>query len=91
MDGRIQHPSGRAAALRQGVPVEKLDALEEPATSPLFTPAEQAALDLAKAMTRDVHVSDAVFNRVNGALGIESQGLCELPPRAPRARSRAVA
>jgi len=106
---------GWAAALRQDVPAAKLDALEEHATSPLFTPAERAALGLAEAMTRDVHVSDAVFeearryfsdrelvelvvavametfyNRVNVALGVESQGFCELPALASRARSRAV-
>ena len=38
---------GRMMALRQGVPANKLDALAEHATSPLFTPAERAALALA--------------------------------------------
>jgi len=102
---------GRMAALRQGVPAEKLDALEEHATSPLFTPAERAALGLAEAITRDVHVADDIwaearryfsdrelielvvavametfYNRVNIALGIESQGFCELPSLAGGAR-----
>ncbi len=102
---------GRMAALRQGVPAEKLDALAEHATSPLFTAAERAALSLAEAITRDVHVADDVwdearrhfsdrelielvvavametfYNRVNSALGIESQGFCELPSLAGRAR-----
>jgi len=100
-------------ALRQGVPAEKLDALAEHATSPLFTPAERAALGLAEAITRDVHVDDNVwaearrhfsdrelielvvavametfYNRVNSALGIESQGFCELPSLAGGARQR---
>ncbi len=95
---------GRMSALRMGVPAEKLDALEDHATSPLFSPAERAALGLAEAITRDVHVADDVwdearrhfserelielvvavatetlYNRVNSALGIESQGFCELP------------
>jgi AhpD family alkylhydroperoxidase len=95
---------GRAEALRQGIPPNKLDALAEYATSPLFTPAERAALGVAEAMTRDVHVADdtwaaarghfsdrelvelvvavameTFYNRVNIALGIESQGFCELP------------
>jgi AhpD family alkylhydroperoxidase len=102
---------GRMNALRQGVPAAKLDALEEHATSPLFSPAERAALGLAEAMTRDVHVGDDVwaearrhfsdrelielviavatetfYNRVNVALGIESQGFCELPSIAGTAR-----
>lgn len=106
---------GRMAALRQGVPAEKLDALEEHVTSPLFTPAERAALGLAEAITRDVHVADDVwdearryfsdrelielvvavametfYNRVNSALGIESQGFCELPALAARPRSQAA-
>jgi len=104
---------GRMAALRQGVPAEKLDALAEHATNPLFTPAERAALGLAEAITRDVHVDDDVwaearrhfserelielvvavametfYNRVNSALGIESQGFCELPSIASTARQR---
>ncbi len=104
---------GRAVALRQGVPAEKLDALDEHATSPLFTPRERAALGLAQAITRDVHVSDPVweearrhfadrelvelvvavametfYNRVNGALGVESQGFCELPSLAVGSRNR---
>jgi AhpD family alkylhydroperoxidase len=95
---------GRAGALRAGIPAEKLDQLEEYATSPLFSPAERAALALAESITREVHVADKVwdaarayfsdrelvelvvavaietfYNRVNGALGIESQGFCELP------------
>src|SRR5260370_9926931 len=52
---------GRMAALRHGVPAEKLDALPEHATSPLFTPPERAAPSLAEATTRDVHVDDDVW------------------------------
>jgi AhpD family alkylhydroperoxidase len=53
---------GRAAAIKGGVAVEKLDALGEYAISPLFTPRERAALALAESITRDVHVSDATWD-----------------------------
>lgn len=48
---------------QRGVPAEKLAAVEEYATSPLFTPAERAALAFADAMTRQAggHVPDDVF------------------------------
>jgi alkylhydroperoxidase family enzyme len=52
---------GRSVALKSGVPVDKLDALEEYRTSPLFSPAERAALALAESITRDVHVPDEVW------------------------------
>jgi AhpD family alkylhydroperoxidase len=103
---------GRMYALRLGVPAEKLDALEQHATSPLFSPAEQAALGLAEAITRDVQIADDVwakaqeyfsdrelielvvavsmetfYNRVNSALGIESQGFCELPSLTTRSHA----
>jgi alkylhydroperoxidase family enzyme len=50
---------------RLGVPPEKIDAIPDHATSPLFTEAEKAALDYADAMTdtsRDVE--DALFRRL---------------------------
>lgn len=52
---------GRAAALRQGVPAAKLDDLDDYRASTLFGAAERAALELAESITRDVHVSDAVW------------------------------
>ena len=99
---------GRAAAIKGGVAVEKLDALDDYATSPHFTPRERAALALSESMTRDVHVPDSIweqacahfsdrellelvvavametfYNRVNGALAVESQGFCAMPMFAP--------
>ncbi len=53
---------GRAAALKDGVSADKLDHLEEYATSQLFDPRERAALDLAHAITHDIHVPDDVWD-----------------------------
>ena len=50
---------------RFGVPTEKIDALPDYATSPLYSDAEKAALEYADAMTdtrRDV--DDALFARL---------------------------
>ena len=50
---------------RHGVPTDKIDALAEHATSPLFTAAEKVALEYADAMTdtnRDV--DDELFARL---------------------------
>ena len=50
---------------RLGVPTEKIEALPDHASSPLFTEAEKAALEYADAMTdtsRDV--DDALFARL---------------------------
>jgi alkylhydroperoxidase family enzyme len=44
--------------------LEKLDALSEYATSPLFTSAERAALAYVEAVTRELHVKDAVFEEL---------------------------
>jgi alkylhydroperoxidase family enzyme len=55
---------GRAAAVLDARSLEKLDALSEYATSPLFTAAERAALAYVEAVTRDLHVKDAVFEEL---------------------------
>ena len=55
---------GRAAAVLDARSLEKLDALSEYATSPLFTAAERAALAYVEAVTRDLHVQDAVFEEL---------------------------
>jgi alkylhydroperoxidase family enzyme len=50
---------------RHGVPTDKIDALHDYATSPLFTEAEKVVLEYADAMTdtnRDV--DDALFARL---------------------------
>jgi AhpD family alkylhydroperoxidase len=52
---------GRAVAMRGSVPMEKLDALLEYKTSPLFSERERAALAYAEEATRRKRVSDATF------------------------------
>ncbi len=107
---------GRYAALRQGVDGEKLDAVDDYAVSPLFSPAERVALGYAEAVTHEgapvtddlfaelrrhfsereiVELTVAVatenlFNRVNAALGIESQGFCAVAPPRGSAAKRAA-
>ncbi len=56
---------GNKVALDMGVTVEKLVAVRDYAVSPLFSPAERAALACAEEMTRDGgHVSDATFDEL---------------------------
>lgn len=56
---------GAYMGARGGVPAEKLAAVGEYATSPVFTPAERAALAYADAMTQvGGHVPDDVFANV---------------------------
>ncbi len=53
-----------------GVPDEKILALDEHASSPLFSDAEKAALEYADCMTlSDRDVPDALFERVRGHYG----------------------
>jgi len=52
---------GRAVATYQGLTFEKIDAVHEWRTSPLFTPAERAALAYVEEATRDKRVSDETF------------------------------
>jgi alkylhydroperoxidase family enzyme len=54
-------------ALKEGVPQEKIDALEGWRESKLYAPAERAALAYTDAMTRDVKVPDDVFAAVRAA------------------------
>jgi alkylhydroperoxidase family enzyme len=51
----------RAMAMREHVPMEKLDALPDYRTSPLFSDRERAALTYAEEATRHKHVGDATF------------------------------
>jgi len=54
-----------AVSSRNGVPREKIEALEAYATSPLFTDAEKAALEYADAITDTARdVSDELFARL---------------------------
>ncbi|HEY4364330.1 MAG TPA: carboxymuconolactone decarboxylase family protein [Bryobacteraceae bacterium] len=52
---------GRAVAMREHVSMEKLNALAEYRTSPVFTERERAALAYAEEVTRHKRVSDATF------------------------------
>jgi len=51
-------------ALREGVSQAQLDALSQWAASDAFSPVQRAALALTDAMTRDVHIDDAVLAEV---------------------------
>ena len=51
-------------ALREGVTREQLAALERWEAADVFTPLQRAALRLTDAMTRDVHIDDAVLAAV---------------------------
>jgi alkylhydroperoxidase family enzyme len=55
-------------ALKEGVPQEKIDALEGWRDSELYTPGERAVLAYTDAMTREIQVSDEVFAAVRAAL-----------------------
>lgn len=52
---------GRAVAMRESVSMEKMDAVLEYKTSPLFSERERAALAYAEEATRNKKVSDATF------------------------------
>jgi len=52
----------RPVALAAGVSEAKLDALRAPHPGDAFTPLERAVLALTDAMTREVQVSDALFD-----------------------------
>ena len=52
---------GRAFAIKAGMNEAKFDALEDYATSPLFSEAERAALDYVTELTRDKSVTPETF------------------------------
>jgi alkylhydroperoxidase family enzyme len=55
----------RAVGAKQGIPLEKLDALVHYSTSNQFTARERAALEYAEAITRDDRdVTDACVGRL---------------------------
>lgn len=56
-------------ALREGLSAEQMAALPNWAEAGCFDELQQAALALADAMTRDIHVSEALISRVRGLLG----------------------
>lgn len=93
----------RAAALMAKVDLERLDALPEWRTNPLFDDRQRAALAFVEEANRNITISDETFerarkhfsgreitelvilgavenfyNRINGALQIEEDGLCAI-------------
>lgn len=58
------------------VSAERLDALPGYRTSPLFSPAERAALDYASELTEDKHVRPETFERLKEFYG--EREICEL-------------
>ena len=95
--------------MSHGATLDKLAAVDRFRGSPLYSPAERAALAFAEAVARTpTAVTDAVFSELrrhfedaeivelaatiavehfrakfNTALGVQSQGLCLLPPPPP--------
>jgi alkylhydroperoxidase family enzyme len=67
---------GRYYALKEMMTEAKLDALEQYATSPLFTDAERAALDYATELTRDKKVNPSTFARM--AKYYSERQICEI-------------
>jgi len=63
-------------ALAEGISAAKLEALREATPSPAFSELERAVLRLTDTMTRDVQVSDAVFEPLRAHF--DEQGLVEL-------------
>ena len=55
---------GRLFAIKLGMNEAKFDAMEEYATSPLYTAADRAALDYVTELTRDKQVNPATFERL---------------------------
>lgn len=55
-------------ALKEGVSPAQLDALADWEAADVFTPAQRATLALTDAMTRDVHVDEAVLDAVRAHL-----------------------
>lgn len=67
---------GRFFAIQAGMNQAKFDALEDFATSPLFTEAERAALDYVTELTRDKQVKPETFERL--ARHFSERAICEI-------------
>lgn len=63
-------------AERAGVSGAKIAAIKEERPGADFTPQERLALELADAMTREIRVSDALFDRLRGSF--DERGLVDL-------------
>ena len=64
------------SALKEGMTQGQLDALDDWAPSTLFSPMQRAVLAYTDAMTRDIHVPDAVFDAMR--VHFDEQGIVEL-------------
>jgi alkylhydroperoxidase family enzyme len=67
---------GRAFVIKAQMNEAKFDALDEYATSPLFSDAERAALDYVTELTRDKNVNPETFARL--ARYFSERAICEI-------------
>ena len=67
---------GRAIVVQESMNQAKFDALDQYATSPLFSDAERAALDYVTQLTRDKKVDPGVFARL--AKHYSERQICEI-------------
>ncbi len=63
-------------ALKEGMTQGQLDALDDWSPSSLFSPLQRAVLAYTDAMTKDIHVADAVFDAMR--VHFDEQGIVEL-------------
>jgi alkylhydroperoxidase family enzyme len=67
---------GRSFVIKARMNEAKFDAMEDYATSPLFSEAERAALDYVTELTRDKRVNPATFERL--AKHFSERAICEI-------------
>jgi alkylhydroperoxidase family enzyme len=67
---------GRSFTIKASMNQAKFDALEEYATSPLFSEAERAALDYVTELTRDKTINPETFARMRGHYS--ERAICEI-------------
>ena len=67
---------GRAFAIKSGMDEAKFDAINDYATSPLFSEAERAMLDYVTELTRDKQVNPETFARL--ARHYSERAICEI-------------
>lgn len=67
---------GRYFAIKAGMNQAKFDAMENYATSPLFSEADRAALDYVTELTRDKKVNPATFARL--AQHFSERAICDI-------------
>jgi alkylhydroperoxidase family enzyme len=67
---------GRFFTIKAKMNQAKFDAMEEYATSPLFSEAERAALDYVTELTRDKNINPATFERL--ANHFSERAICEI-------------